>query len=247
MMLMSDSEPEEEVKCGDSKLSAYEQLEVLYKERYWEVMGYPGLEYLKFNTLKFERKHIFILHPYDDEAYESGIKIKVLFEGETFQGEPHGLGTISYNPGRLGRRGLEDPSFKGVCNFRNGLLDNGPAYFILKNGRVLSFSLFRQGAPDGSMNYYDLNSRDHVISKNFLTDTKGWAFEIRRHNETRKRFICDGRVFVGTYRNNLMERGTMSELIRDQNNKRLRYRVTFDTTNPGMKLMPEDQKEPIER
>ncbi len=65
-----------------------------------------------------------------------------------------------------------------------------------------------------------------MFDKTRITETPGWVFAIRRHDEQRKIFISDGRVFVGTYKESLMEKGVMSELT--NGGMRLRYNVTFD-------------------
>ena len=76
--------------------SLFDRVQRIYKDSYWELQDYENIEEIKFNTFKFEKKLIEIVHPFDDEMGDSEKMIEVTYEGETMDGVPHGLGCVEY-------------------------------------------------------------------------------------------------------------------------------------------------------
>lgn len=94
-------------------------------------------------------------HPYARKEIEADISIDIAVEvlGEYQDGLPHGLCFMFYKysnefgPKPLSFYNTQDPyidgeafSFKGVGNFLEGVLNDGPALFIKGNGEICSFS-----------------------------------------------------------------------------------------------------------
>ena len=112
-------------------------------------MDYPELENIKQNSLKYERKHIEILHPYacyGDNSHHRN-KIKVLFKGETFNGVPHGLCYVEYV--HEGNRYNDIRSFVGGGMMMHGQFHRGSALFVGGDGQRYSFSSMINGRPNG--------------------------------------------------------------------------------------------------
>ena len=105
-----------------------------------------------------------MLHPFAQNAFGWGDvtkKIEVDLQGEFLNGKPHGLCFLffKYN-GELGPKAFSfsskssDPyldgcewSFKGVGMFVDGLLSDGPAFFVGGDVSSLSSSWMNKGRP----------------------------------------------------------------------------------------------------
>lgn len=195
-------------------------------------MGYPNLKDLKYNSLKYEHKEIEILHPYAcyNDNRQMHQKIKVYFEGETFNGQPHGYCFVRYI---FEKDKVQDSrSFKGVGLMLNGEFHRGPALFQTGDGQRLSFAFMAHGRPQGFGKFYRADGfKSCIESKKLLADTSGWAHQIGNFQDGRQQgqglaFMADGRVFQGLFHSMRLHAGEMSML--DEKGRRKVYSQEYN-------------------
>ena len=80
---------------------------------------------------------------------------------ETKNGVPHGLCFVEFNHDKA-EKGEFDLSFFGFCVMCEGVMHNGPAIFVMKDGSILRFNTMVHGRSAGDciifaldLNYYE--------------------------------------------------------------------------------------------
>lgn len=161
-------------------------------------------------------------------------------------GVPHGLCFVNYV--HEGTKETDVRSFKGVGLMKQGEFHRGSALFIGGDGQRLSFSFMNHGRPHGYGKFYRADGhKSNVSSKNDLTDTAGWSYQVgdfldgRQHGEG-KACMADGRIFIGTFNQQKMQAGEMSTLQQDGTRKI--HQTEYDTAKDITNQVPVHQQSP---
>ena len=131
-----------------------------------------------------------------------------------------------------------------------GELNNGPALFIRGDGFRYSFRNMKHGRPHGFGKFYnDEFAFEHVNTLNATQDVSGYAGYIGDfkdglwHGQQGRFYFSDGRIYTGTWENDLMKTGTLS-VLKDDDTREL-YQVQYDTESDFDMGHGCDEQEPV--